>query len=236
MHLLAGPCASSRGVTWLLRQATGRRRGAWFGRLPALAGPGPKRALDVLLASVLLVLLAPLFLLIACVIKLVDGGPVLHWQRRIGYRGREFWFPKFRSMHVGAEKLQVALRPYTDYPESLTFKMRRDPRLTFIGRPLRILSLDELPQLFSVLRGEMSMVGPRPPLPEEVALYSETERRRLEVKPGLTCIWQVSGRSAIPFPSQVVMDLYYIRHRDLWLDFKLLLLTIPAVLSCRGAY
>jgi len=234
MGALSGGRASSRGPAGAASYAGARRRPAW--RLPTLSGPGPKRALDVLLSAALLILLAPVFLLLACVIKLVDGGPAIHWQRRVGYRGQEFWFPKFRSMQVGAEKLQMALRPYTDDPGNLTFKMRQDPRMTWIGRWIRALSLDELPQLWSVLRGEMSLVGPRPPLPEEVAHYSETDRRRLEAKPGLTCIWQVSGRSEIPFPSQVKMDLYYIRHRDFWLDLKLLIRTIPAVLSCRGAY
>jgi lipopolysaccharide/colanic/teichoic acid biosynthesis glycosyltransferase len=185
---------------------------------------------------VLLIVLAPLLLAIAIVITLADGGPPLYWQRRVGYGGREFWFPKFRSMRVDADRLQGALRRYADHSASLTFKMRRDPRLTAIGRPLRTFSLDELPQLWCVLRGEMSMVGPRPPLPEEVAQYSETARRRLHVRPGLTCIWQVSGRSDIPFASQVVLDLHYIRHQSLWLDLKLVLLTIPAVLSGRGAY
>lgn len=196
----------------------------------------PKRLLDFGLAALLLALLAPLLLVIALVVKLADGGPVLFWQERIGKDGRRFWFPKFRSMHVGGERIRHLMLHRNDHGDSITFKMRNDPRITRVGRWLRILSLDELPQLYNVLKGEMSLVGPRPPLPDEVERYSPTELRRLEVKPGLTCLWQVSGRSLIPFDRQVALDIEYIERQSLWLDFALLARTVPAVLSRKGAF
>ncbi len=195
-----------------------------------------KRVLDLTISAALLVLLSPLWVAVAAVIKLADGGPVIFWQKRVGHFGREFWFPKFRSMRVGAEHLHEALLPKNDHPHGPTFKMKEDPRMTGIGRVVRTLSIDELPQLWSVLVGDMSLVGPRPPLPREVAQYSPTQLRRLEVRPGLTCIWQVSGRSTLSFSDQVLLDIEYIEKRSLWLDLKLLALTIPAVLSCRGAW
>lgn len=194
-----------------------------------------KRALDVIVAMASLVSLAPLLALVALLIKLTDGGPVLFWQTRIGRWGREFSFPKFRSMVPNAEQLIERLLEQNDHKEGVTFKMRRDPRITWIGRIIRKLSIDELPQLWCVLKGEMTLVGPRPPVPREVAQYSLAERRRLDVTPGLTCIWQVSGRSNIPFPQQVELDVEYIESQSIWLDIKLLLKTIPAVLLGRGA-
>jgi lipopolysaccharide/colanic/teichoic acid biosynthesis glycosyltransferase len=169
-------------------------------------------------------------------IKITDRGPVLFWQTRVGRWGREFALPKFRSMVVDAELLQDALRERSGQPAGVTFKMKRDPRVTWIGRIIRKFSIDELPQLWCVLKGEMSLVGPRPPLPSEVAQYTLTERRRLEVVPGLTCSWQVGGRSDIAFPQQVALDVQYIESQSLGLDLKLLLHTIPAVILGRGAY
>jgi lipopolysaccharide/colanic/teichoic acid biosynthesis glycosyltransferase len=203
--------------------------------------PGPfavnaKRLLDIALAGLLLVIAFPLLLVCAFAIKLDDGGPVLFWQERVGRLGRRFWFPKFRSMCVGGERIHHLMLHQNDHGESITFKMRNDPRITRVGRGLRILSLDELPQFYSVLKGDMSLVGPRPPLPDEVARYSPTELRRLEVKPGLTCLWQVSGRSLIPFEEQVLLDIDYIERQSLWLDLELLARTVPAVLSCKGAF
>ena len=125
---------------------------------------------------------------------------------------------------------------HNDHGESITFKMKNDPRVTRVGRVIRTLSLDELPQLYCVLKGDMSLVGPRPPLPDEVARYSPTELRRLEVKPGLTCLWQVSGRSLIPFEEQVELDIIYIERQSFRLDLELLVRTVPAVLSCKGAF
>lgn len=195
-----------------------------------------KRTIDMVGSIFLLIALAPLFLLIAALVKLTDRGPVLFWQKRVGRWGREFDFPKFRSMIMDAEKRKEELLNQNQHGNGITFKMKEDPRITWIGRILRKLSMDELPQLWSVLCGHMSLVGPRPPVPREVERYSLSDRRRLEVKPGLTCIWQVSGRSNIPFPQQVELDAQYIDSQSLVLDIKLLCQTIPAVLLGRGAY
>lgn len=195
-----------------------------------------KRLIDIVGALAALLLLAPLFLLVGLLIKLTDRGPVLHWQVRVGQWGREFPFPKFRSMVVNAERLKDALLQQNQHSAGVTFKMKRDPRVTWIGRIIRKLSIDELPQLWCVLKGDMSLVGPRPPLPREVALYTLADRRRLDAVPGLTCIWQVSGRADIPFPEQVALDVRYIESQSIWLDIQLLLKTIPAVLLGKGAY
>jgi lipopolysaccharide/colanic/teichoic acid biosynthesis glycosyltransferase len=205
------------------------------GEAPTDGFPG-KRVLDIAASLALLVATAPLMAFVAAVLKLAGNGPILFWQQRVGLRGRLFWFPKFSSMQPGSEQLQESMLALNDHESSITFKMRTDPRVTRLGYILRITSLDELPQLWSVLRGDMSLVGPRPPLPGEVACYGAAQRRRLDVKPGLTCIWQVSGRSEIPFDEQVRLDLQYIENQSIWLDLELLLRTFPAVLSCRGAY
>jgi lipopolysaccharide/colanic/teichoic acid biosynthesis glycosyltransferase len=217
-----------------------RRALVWFRRVDRAVRPGlaarSKRCLDVVGAAALLVALGPLFLIVALLIKLNDGGPVLFWQRRVGQWGRPFWFPKFRSMVVNAEQLKAQLLARNDHGSCVTFKMKRDPRITWIGRVIRKTSVDELPQLWCVLKGDMSLVGPRPPLPQEVAAYSLTQRRRLEVVPGLTCLWQISGRGDLPFPRQVDLDIEYIESRSLWVDLRILLRTVPAVLLGRGAY
>jgi lipopolysaccharide/colanic/teichoic acid biosynthesis glycosyltransferase len=184
----------------------------------------------------LLVCLLPLLLTVALLIKLTDGGPVLFWQRRVGYRGRPFDFPKFRSMVADAEALKRSLLGRNHHGDCVTFKMRNDPRITWVGRIIRKVSVDELPQLWCVLKGDMSLVGPRPPVPEEVARYTVAERRRLEAMPGLTCIWQVSGRGDVPFPKQVQMDVQYVDSQSFWLDILLLFKTVPAVLLGKGAY
>jgi lipopolysaccharide/colanic/teichoic acid biosynthesis glycosyltransferase len=195
-----------------------------------------KRGMDIAVSLTMLALLLPLFAVVAGIIKWTDRGPVLFWQRRVGRWGREFWFPKFRSMVINAEQLKDKLLKENDHKDGITFKMKRDPRVTAIGRFIRKLSIDELPQLWCVLRGDMTLVGPRPPVPREVALYTLTDRRRLDVTPGLTCIWQVSGRGNIPFPRQVELDVEYIEGRCTWLDIKLMLHTIPAVLTGKGAF
>jgi len=196
-----------------------------------------KRALDVVVATAALVLLAPLFVLVAVLIKLTDGGPVFFVQRRVGKDGVQFPFFKFRSMVVDADRMKDALRALNAHgAQGVTFKMKHDPRMTRVGRLIRKTSIDELPQLFNVLRGEMSLVGPRPAVPGEVARYNAYERQRLAALPGLTCIWQVSGRSNLPFERQVELDLEYIRNRSLWMELRLLALTVPAVLTGRGAY
>ena len=195
-----------------------------------------KRALDVAVSLGMLLLLAPLLLLTALIIKLQDRGPVLFAQTRVGKGGRQFQFFKFRSMAVDAEARLAKVMAEHGTEDALRFKLKRDPRITTFGRIIRKLSIDELPQLFNVLRGDMSLVGPRPPVPREVAEYDGYERRRLAVEQGLTCFWQVSGRSLLSFDEQVELDLEYIKQRNFWLDLKLLFLTVPAVLSGKGAY
>jgi len=195
-----------------------------------------KRALDIVGSLTLLMLLSPLLLMVALLIKLTDWGPVLFWQVRVGRWGREFQFPKFRSMVMNAEKLKEQLLAQNDHGNSITFKMKKAPRVTILGRIIRKLSIDELPQLWCVLKGDMSLVGPRPPVRSEVEKYTLADRRRLNIKPGLTCIWQVSGRGDIAFDKQVELDVQYIESQSLWLDFVVLLRTVPAVLSGKGAY
>lgn len=205
-------------------------------RLSATAARVVKRSVDVAFSAAAIVVLSPLFACIAAAIYAGDHGPVLFWQRRVGLWGREFDFPKFRSMCLDAEARKAALLASNDHVEGVTFKMRADPRVTPVGRVLRRFSLDELPQLWCVLRGQMSLVGPRPPVPSEVALYSLSDRRRLDAVPGLTCLWQVAGRGEVPFSRQVEMDVDYIRRQSLGEDLRLMLRTIPAVLGGRGAY
>ncbi len=194
-----------------------------------------KRVTDILLALVAIVLHAPILAVIAVAIFLDSPGPVIFRQRRLGQHGRPFMMFKFRSMVDGAE---ARLEEVLDLNEASgpVFKIREDPRVTRVGRLLRRLSLDEMPQFFNVLHGDMSLVGPRPPLPEEVARYTPRQRRRLAVRPGMTCIWQISGRSEVSFDEWVEMDLAYIENWSLLLDMQILLRTIPAVLSRRGAF
>lgn len=193
-----------------------------------------RRSADCTFAILILVLLSPLWLVLMLIIRAGDGGPALYWQQRIGYRGRPFAFPKFRSMVQGSEALQACLA--NQHADARTFKLRNDPRVTPVGRFMRRFSLDEIPQLWCVLRGDMTLVGPRPPLPAEVALYRFDARLRLEATPGLTCLWQINGRSELSFAQQLELDLKYIRERSLLLDVWILLRTIPAVLRGTGAY
>ena len=195
-----------------------------------------KRLIDIVVSLVMFIVLFPLLLGVAAAIALTDRGPIFFWQSRVGQWGREFPFPKFRSMVTNAEALKDKLLAANDHQNGITFKMKKDPRITWIGRIIRKTSVDELPQLWCVLKGDMSLVGPRPPVPREVILYSLRDRRRLDVKPGLTCIWQVSGRGDIPFEQQVELDVRYIESQSLWLDLVLLLKTAPAILIGRGAY
>jgi len=194
-----------------------------------------KRLIDVTLATMGLLLGAPLFLLIALAIRLDSPGPIIFRQTRVGLRGRHFEMYKFRSMHVGAEEQQDMLAELNE-ADGPIFKIREDPRLTRVGRILRRLSLDELPQLVNILRGEMSLIGPRPPIPAEVEKYQEWHKKRLEAPPGMTGLWQVSGRSRLSFDEMVLLDIYYIENWSLWLDFKILMRTIPKVLLGEGAY
>lgn len=196
-----------------------------------------KRALDICLTLPAMIVLAPLFAMAALAVKLSDGGSALYWQTRVGQNGKPFRFPKFRSMRVHSDALHAAMQQHNQHGSTgVTFKLKKDPRITAVGRFLRRTSIDELPQLWCVLSGDMSLVGPRPALPAEVARYTSADRQRLTVKPGLTCIWQVNGRSEVPFPQQVRMDIEYIRTRSIARDLRLIGETFPAVLKGRGAY
>ncbi len=193
-----------------------------------------KRLLDVALAALLLAIGLPVILVIAMLIKASSTGSVFYRQTRCGLNGRRFTLYKFRTMVMDAEERRQELLHLNEM-DGPAFKVRRDPRVTAFGRLLRKFSLDELPQLWNVIRGEMSLVGPRPPIPEEVAQYSRPQRRRLSMKPGLTCLWQISGRNNIDFDRWMELDLEYIDSWSPWLDLKILLRTIPVVLSGRGA-
>lgn len=195
-----------------------------------------KRAVDVVASGIGMLILSPVFLGLMIAIMIEDGWPVFYSQNRVGLNGRVFRFYKFRSMVRNADKIKEQLQTQNESGDGVIFKMKHDPRVTKIGRFIRRYSLDELPQLFNVFIGDMSLVGPRPPIPSEVAEYTLAERKRLHVKPGITCIWQVSGRSDIPFKEQVQLDVQYIRSQGIWNDFLLLLKTIPAVLLGKGAY
>ena len=194
-----------------------------------------KRVVDVIGATLALVLLSPVLLITALAVRLSSPGPIIHRQIRIGQDGEPFVFLKFRSMYIDAEHLKKSLTQYNE-AEGPIFKIRQDPRITPVGRWIRKLSIDEMPQLLHVLTGRMSLVGPRPHLPEEVAVYDGEARRRLAVRPGVTGIWQVSGRSDLDFETWIAMDLEYLDHWSLWLDLKLMARTFAAVLSGRGAY
>ena len=195
-----------------------------------------KRLTDMLAAGAGMLLLLPLLGLVALAIKLDSRGPVLFSQTRVGFNGRHFRCWKLRSMHVDAEQRLAELQSQNEMAGGVLFKMKRDPRITRVGRFIRKASIDELPQLWNVLIGDMSLVGPRPPIPSEVARYTSRQRLRLSVTPGITCFWQVSGRSDIPFEEQVELDIAYAEQRSLVTDFSILLRTVPAVLFARGAY
>jgi exopolysaccharide biosynthesis polyprenyl glycosylphosphotransferase len=194
-----------------------------------------KRTIDIVFSAMALVLGAPLMALIALMIKMESPGPVLFRQERVGKNGHRFELYKFRSMIQGAEAQQEALRALNEADGPL-FKIREDPRVTRLGKWLRRLSLDELPQFYNVLRGDMSLIGPRPPLPAEVEQYQEWHKRRLEVSPGITGLWQVSGRSELTFDEMALLDIYYIENWSLSLDTKILWQTVPRVLFGSGAY
>jgi lipopolysaccharide/colanic/teichoic acid biosynthesis glycosyltransferase len=229
-----GPCSAAYpdGRPW--ERIVGRRRasGAPGGNLsPAFRAA--KRLLDIVGALALLVVLGPIMLAVFVVLLITTRGRPLFWQRRAGYCGRPFLMFKFRSMVLGAACRQHEVPNEKDGP---VFKNRRDPRITRLGRLLRKTSLDETPQLFQVLFGRMSLVGPRPLPLEEVARLEPWQRQRVAVKPGLTCLWQVSGRSEIGFDDWIRMDLWYVRHQSFWTDLRLLFCTPASVLGCRGAY
>ncbi len=194
-----------------------------------------KRAFDILVSAVLIILLLPVLVLTAILIKLTSKGPVLFRQRRMGLNGRIFTLYKFRSMYEDASRKLEEVKHLNEM-DGPVFKIKNDPRITPLGRFLRKTSIDELPQLFNVFLGYMSIVGPRPPIPAEVRNYQPWQRRRLSMRPGITCLWQVSGRSKISFDKWMELDLQYIDNWSFWLDFKILMRTIPVVLFRVGAH
>lgn len=203
---------------------------------PLLVRPMPtwKRSIDVILGATALFIFTPVFVAVGLAIRISDGGPILFRQRRAGLGGRPFTMLKFRTMVVDAEKRKAQLRAISEQ-DGPAFKIRHDPRITRLGRLLRESSLDELPQLVNVIRGDMSLVGPRPLPVEESDQCDAWHRRRLDVTPGLTCIWQVKGRCKVTFANWCRMDRAYIGRRSLWQDIKLIVLTVPSVLKRRGA-
>lgn len=194
-----------------------------------------KRVFDLAMGLLVFILVLPIFPLIALMIKLDSPGPVFYRQDRVGRGGRPFRFYKFRSMYREADRRLAELQGHNEQ-EGPVFKMKADPRITPVGQFLRRSSVDEIPQIINVLRGEMSIVGPRPPLPVEVARYQPWHRRRLDVKPGITCLWQIAGRSHIGFDEWMRLDMQYLRTRGLRTDLGIFLKTVPAVMARRGAY
>ena len=195
-----------------------------------------KRLMDVILSILAIIAGSPVFLLTALLIKITSPGPIIFSQVRVGKFGRHFKFYKFRSMYIDAEARKAELMKHNESGDGVIFKMKRDPRITSVGRFIRKFSIDELPQLFNVLLGDMSLVGPRPPLPSEVRTYTLEARKRLNITPGITCLWQVSGRSELPFSKQIALDKEYIASQSAWKDFLILLKTIPAILTGKGAW
>lgn len=221
-------------VSWRLRARAWRKRALW--KAVITSSFGVKRFMDILGAGLALLLLSPLLLVVGLAILVEDGRPIFFSQERIGAHGKPFRIYKLRSMRIDAEEKRASLQGYNESSDGVIFKMRDDPRITRIGRFIRKASIDELPQLWNVMCGDMSLVGPRPALPSEVEQYSLEERQRIMIKPGITCFWQVSGRSTLSFSEQVQLDVEYIQSQSFWLDMRLLMKTIPAVILARGAY
>jgi len=227
----------------LIRELASRRNGnkrrslrlqAW--KFTVRSTYAVKRAMDIVGSLVGMVLLSPVFLGIAAAVKFTSPGPVFFTQVRVGRYGRHFRFYKFRSMRTDAEALKAKLMSQNESKDGVIFKMKDDPRITKVGKFIRRTSLDELPQLWNVFIGDMSLVGPRPPVPKEVQEYTLEDRKRLDVIPGITCLWQIKGRSEIPFHEQVRLDKEYILAPGFWKDVKILLKTIPAIIGGKGAY
>ena len=194
-----------------------------------------KRTIDIVCSFVGILVLSPLFIVIAIIIKLTSKGPVFFSQKRVGKHGREFDMYKFRSMVVNAEELKEKLAAQNEMSGPM-FKMKDDPRVTKVGKFIRKTSIDELPQLWNILKGDMSLVGPRPSLPKEVAQFEDWMYKRLEVKPGLTCYWQVSGRNNIDFEDWMKLDVKYVKERNLWIDIKLIFKTVGVLFGDKNAH
>lgn len=209
---------------------------SWIWEMKTTLLPSTKRVLDIVVSLIALVMLSPLLLIVAMLIKTESRGSAIFKQERIGLDGAPFTILKFRSMANNAEDLRSELECDNEMNNGVLFKIKNDPRITRVGAVIRKTSIDELPQLINVLRGDMSLVGPRPPLASEVSLYSRSERARLSAMPGITCLWQIAGRSEIPFEQQVKLDVDYIERQSLGLDLMVLIKTIPAVIKARGAY
>lgn len=207
------------------------RHGTFYSRMY----PYIKRVMDISLSALALTVFSPMMLLIAMMIKLNSPGPVFFRQTRIGKKSALYRLLKFRTMHKGAEKIRVNLHQHNE-ADGPIFKIKEDPRITRVGRWLRRLSLDELPQLINVFQGEMSLVGPRPPLPSEVDKYQDWHKYRLQGQQGMTGLWQVSGRSELSFEEMVLLDIYYLEHWSPMMDLEILIKTIPAVITAKGAY
>jgi lipopolysaccharide/colanic/teichoic acid biosynthesis glycosyltransferase len=240
----AGRCGSvklvpERHIVYESASTAGELRGEvllFSPRWRSLALVRCKRVIDVIISGTMLVVLAPLFLVLACAVKLTSRGRVFYRWRVVGKGGEPFLGYKFRSMYENADELKAQLEPDNEMGGPV-FKLTNDPRLTKVGAWMRRYSLDELPQLWSVFKGDMSLVGPRPPLQTEWVKFSDWQKLKLSVKPGITCLWQVSGRNTIKTLDEwVKLDLEYIQRWSLWLDFKILVRTIPAVITGRGAY
>ncbi|MDU4884830.1 sugar transferase [uncultured Clostridium sp.] len=194
-----------------------------------------KRLIDVVCSFIGVIVLSPLFIIIAIIIKTTSKGPVFFSQKRVGKNGKEFDMYKFRSMVVNAEELKEKLAAQNEMSGPM-FKMKDDPRVTKVGKFIRKTSIDELPQLWNVLKGDMSLVGPRPSLPKEVAQFEDWMYRRLEVKPGLTCYWQVSGRNNIDFEDWMKLDIKYVDERSTWIDIKLIFKTVGVLFGDKNAH
>lgn len=235
---------SLRGVNDVLRSSNNQARlvrlqiaiRSYIWKLRCRMQRSLKRAIDIAGASVGLLMLSPLLIPVMLIIKATSPGPLFYSQIRVGYRGKTFRMWKFRSMYIDADARKAALEAQNEMAGGVIFKMKNDPRITPIGRLIRRLSIDELPQLYNVLSGEMSLVGPRPALESEVAQYPVLARARLEAIPGLTGLWQISGRSDLPFDKQILLDTTYVHTQSASNDIKLIAKTIPAVLSGKGAY
>jgi lipopolysaccharide/colanic/teichoic acid biosynthesis glycosyltransferase len=233
---LCNPATGEVDPDWYQLRLKYRRPFAYWFSMHSAPGRVLKRIMDVIGSAVAICLLSPVFIATAIAIRLESKGPIFFFQRRVGRGGREFAFIKFRSMVPNAEALKAQLMTQNESGQGVIFKMKDDPRITKVGRFIRKYSIDELPQFFNVFRGDMSLIGPRPPVPGEVVQYETDAWKRLTVVPGLSCIWQVSGRSNIGFRDQVQLDIRYILDQDLWLDFVLMFRTVPAVLKGEGAF